>query len=134
MTTLPRLEGAQVREDRKPTALALTYMVSGTVPNTIAAVRKLLGENGWVAYVAPLEERHERSLSLKKGSQGFSIFFTTDGNNANRTGVNMSSERLYNDVPLPPGASDVVFDHTRPLLDAIAPGTVEELLAFFRKE
>jgi hypothetical protein len=133
VTTLPRLEGAQVWEDRKPTALALTYMVPGTVPNTMAAVRKLLAENGWVSYVAPLE-RHELNLSLKKGSQGFSIFFTTDGSNTNRTGVNMSSERLYNDVPIPPGASDVVFDHTRPLLDTIAPGTVEELLAFFRKE
>jgi hypothetical protein len=134
VTTLPRLEGAQVEEDRKPTALALTYMVSGTVPNTIAAVRKLLGENGWVPYVAPLEEPHERNLSLKKGPQGFSIFFTTDGSNTNRTGVNMNSERLYNDIPIPPGASDVVFDHTRPLLDTIAPGTVDELLAFFRKE
>ncbi|MEN3381918.1 MAG: hypothetical protein V7608_1962 [Hyphomicrobiales bacterium] len=133
VTALPRLEGAQIREDRKPTALSLTYMVSGTVPNTIAAVRKLLGENGWVAYGAPLEA-HELNLSLKKGSQGFSIFFTTDGNNTNRTGVNMSSERLYNDIPIPPGASDVVFDHTRPLLDTIAPGTVDELLAFFRKE
>jgi hypothetical protein len=134
VTTLPRLEGAQVREDRKPTALAMSYMVSGTVPDTIAAVRKLLGENGWVSYAAPLGERHERNLDLKKGPQGFSIFFTTDGSNTNRTGVNMSSERLYNDIPIPPGASDVVFDHTRPLLDTIAPGTVEELLAFFRKE
>ena len=140
---LPRPDGAYVKEEdaRKASQTSFTYWLNDTVPIAKKDVSKALGEDGWIPYVAPFDPPLERdfsfkvrNLSFKKGAQGIALFFTTDGDNFSRTGVNMSSERLYNNIPLPPGASDVVFDHTRPLLDAIAPGTVDELLAFFRKE
>jgi hypothetical protein len=129
---LPRLAGAEERAGGSSHSLG--YMVSGAVPDTIAAVRKLLGEAGWVPYVGPLERPSERNLWLKKGPQGLSIFFTTDGSNMSRSGVNMTANRLYNNVPFPADATDIVFDDRRPYLSAVAPGTVDTLLAFFRDE
>ena len=129
---LPRLAGAEERAGGSSHSLG--YMVSGAVPDTIAAVRKLLREAGWVPYVGPLERPSERNLWLKKGPQGLSIFFTTDGSNMSRSGVNMTANRLYNNIPFPADATDIVFEDRRPYLSAVAPGTVDTLLAFFRDE
>lgn len=140
---LPRPDGTHVKDEdaRKASPTSFTYWLDDTVPIAKKDVSKALGADGWIPYVAPFDPPLERdfsfkvrNLAFKKGAQGISLFFTTDGDNFSRTGVSITSDRLYNNIPLPPGASDVVFDHTRPLLDAIAPGTVDELLAFFRKE
>jgi len=132
MKDVPRLDGAHERTGAS--SHSLSYMVPGTVANTVAAVRKLLGEAGWVSYVGPLERPSDRNLWLKKGPQGLSIFFSTDGSNTSRSGVSMSATRLYNNIPFPAGATDIVFDDRRPYLSAVAPGTVDTLLAFFRDE
>jgi hypothetical protein len=140
---LPRPDGAHVKDEdaRKASPTSFTYWLDDTVPIAKKNVSKALGEDGWIAYVAPFDPPLERdfsfkvrNLSFKKGGQGVSLFFTTDGGNFSRTGVSITSDRLYNNIPVPPGASAVVFEHRRPLLDAIAPGTVEDLLAFFRAE
>lgn len=140
---LPRPDRAYVKDEdaRKASSTSLTYWLNDTIPIAKQNIIKMLGEDGWVPYVAPFGAPLEKSLSFdvrslafKKGGQGISLFFMTDGDNFSRTGVSISSERLSTDIPLPPDATDIVFDHRRPLLDAIAPGTVNEVLAFFRKE
>jgi hypothetical protein len=136
VSTLPRPEGAYVKDEdaRKNEAHSFHYMVPGGIEQTKTAVSKLLAADGWVSYVEPLEKARDRNLAFKKGGQGVSLFFTTDGYNTARSGVWMTSHRIYNNVPFPPGATDVVYDYNRPLMDAIAPGTVESLLQFFRTE
>ena len=133
---LPRPEGAYLKDEdaRKNDQRSMHYMVPTGIAATKSAVSRLLVDNGWVAFVAPLERSGDRSLYFKKGQQGLSLHFSTDGSNTTRSGVWLTSTRLQNDVPTPSGATDVVFDDRRPLLDAIAPGTVEGLLEFFRNE
>ena len=136
LTTLPRPDGAYVKDEdaHKSDARSVRYMVPAGIAATRAAVGRLLGADGWVAFDQPLEPANERRLQLKKNGQSLSLHFTTDGSNTTRSGVWITTEWLYNNIPFPPGATDIVFDHRRPLLDAIAPGTVEGLLAFFEKE
>jgi hypothetical protein len=136
VSTLPRPEGAYVRDEdaRKNEAHSFHYMVPGGIEQTKAAVTRLLAADGWIAYVEPLEKVRERNLAFKKGGQGVSMFFMTDGTNTTRSGVWMTSHRITTNVPFPPGATDVVYDYNRPLMDAIAPGTVESVLQFFRTE
>ena len=69
-----------------------------------------------------------------RGVQRLRVFFTTPGGRTDVTGVNYSLSRAHRSVPLPDGASDIVLDDTRPYLGAVAPGSVETLLEFFRKE
>jgi hypothetical protein len=133
---LPRPEGAYLKDEdaRKNDQHSMHYMVPAGIAATRSTVSKLLVDNGWVAFVAPLERSSDRSLYFKKGQQSVSLHFSTDGSNMSRSGVWLSSNRLQNDIPTPPGVSDVVFDDRRPMLDAIAPGSVEGLLEFFRAE
>jgi hypothetical protein len=132
MKDVPRLEGAQEREGGS--SHRARYVVSGTRPTTIAAVRKLVGEAGWVSYVVPLERPDDTGLMLKKGPQGMIVSTFMDGGSASRSAVQMTANRLYNNIPFPAGASEIVFDDSRPYLRAVAPGTAESLLAFFRRE
>jgi hypothetical protein len=136
VAALPRLPGAYLKDEqaRRNDAHSVSYMVPDTLANTRAAFIRLLGADGWVAYAAPLERASPHSLHMKKGGQGLSVFFTFDGSNTTRSGVSLSSERIYANVPFPPGATDVVYDYNRPLMDAIAPGPMADVLAFFRSE
>ena len=49
--------------------------VAGNLPTTTAAVKKMLGADGWKPYVAPLEEAHSTLVAFKKGRQGLSVSF-----------------------------------------------------------
>jgi hypothetical protein len=134
--TLPRPAGAYVKDEdaRKASATSFTFMVPANVADTKAAVSRLLAADSWVPFTEPLEPPHQRNLSFKKDGQSISLFFMTDGADTTRSGVSVTPERLYNAIPFPPGAREVVFDHRRPYLDTVASGTIEDLLAFFRKE
>ncbi|MFX8735700.1 hypothetical protein ABTM37_20705, partial [Acinetobacter baumannii] len=48
--------------------------------------------------------------------------------------VSYSSDRIYSDVPFPDGASDILFDGTRPYLSAIAPGALEATSKFYAEQ
>lgn len=136
VSTLPRPAGFYVKDEdaRKNDQYSLHYMVPDTIAGTRAKVSKVLGDEGWIAYEEPLGRSDQHHLKLKKGAQGVSIHFTFNGDDKTRSGVWITSERLYINVPFPPGATDIVYDYRRPLMDAIAPGTVDDVLAFFQRE
>jgi hypothetical protein len=131
---LPRPAGAHVKDEdaRKNDQHSMRYAIPLGIAAAKSTLNKLLTDDGWVAFVEPLERSDGRSLYFKNGEQRISLHFHTDGET--RSGVWITSNRNQNDIPTPPGATDIVFDDRRPLLDAIAPGTVEQLLAFFRTE
>jgi hypothetical protein len=131
VTQLPRLAGAQDEPGSKPDRV--TYAVPGIVPNTIASVTKLMAESGWMQYVRPLEDS-KSSLLFKKSKQGLSISFTRAQSRADQSAVSYTAERIYSDVPFPPGSTDIVFDERRPYLGCTAPGDIEATLEFFRKD
>jgi hypothetical protein len=133
---LPRPTGAYLKDEdaRRNDQHSVRYMVPAGIGGTRSALGKLFTDNGWVAFTEPLGRSDERSLRFKKDQQSISLHLSTDGENTSRSGVWVTSNRSWNDIPTPPGATDVVFDDRRPLLDAIAPGTVDGLLAFFRTE
>ncbi|MCJ9704350.1 hypothetical protein [Bradyrhizobium sp. SHOUNA76] len=129
---LPRLEGA-VEDTSRPERYRLEYRVPTPQAVTSQAVRKLLSADGWVPYVLPLEEK-STTLKFKKGRQGLSVHFTQALGRPDQSVVYYTTDRIYSNVPFPEGASDLVFDGTRPYLGCIAPGALDATSEFFTKD
>jgi hypothetical protein len=132
--TLPHIEGAMARpEATKYPNLSASYFGAGNVADTIANTGKLLAADGWIAYTPPLEGS-DRSRWYKKGAQGVSASFMSDGSRTDRSGVSYSSQRLEVNLPFPDRATDIVYDERRPYLGCTTAETVDATLAFFQKE
>jgi hypothetical protein len=130
--TLPRLEGA-VEEVARTEPHSLRYGVPTVVAITTDATKKLLAANGWVPYLRPLDEK-SAALTFKKAQQGLYVSFTQGLGRPDQSVVYYSSERVTANVPLPPDATEIVFDENRPYLGCIAPAALDATLDFFRKE
>jgi hypothetical protein len=133
VSALPRLDGAKVETERSSPE-RLTYIVPGPVANTIAATKTLLAADGWQPYVTPLDEPNPLTLSLKKGAQGLSVFFTMPAGPVETSGVDYSPSQLGFALPFPADAAEIVFDQNRPYLSCVTGGAVDASLEFFHKE
>lgn len=132
--TLPHIEGATARpEATKYPNLSASYFGTGSVADTIANTGKLLAADSWIAYTPPLE-RSDRSRWYKKGTQGVSASFMTDGSRTDRSGVSYNSQRLEVNLPFPDRATDIVYDERRPYLGCTTAETVDATFVFFQKE
>jgi hypothetical protein len=130
--TLPRLDGA-MEDTSRPDTHRVVYTVPSAVSATSDATRKLLSADGWVPYVYPLDER-SAALTFKKGRQGLRVSFTQARGRPDQSAVSYTPNRIYANVPFPDGATDLVFDETRPYLGCIAPGALDATSEFFAKE
>jgi hypothetical protein len=83
--------------------------------------------------VPPLEET-ATGLLFKKGVHGLSVSFTQALGRPDRSAVHYSANRIYADVPFPPGATDIVYDERRPYFGCTAPGNTAANLDFFNRE
>ncbi len=126
---LPQLEGA-VEDTSRPDPYRVEYRVPTPQAATLPAVQKLLSANGWVAYVMPLEEK-STLLKFRKGRQGLSVHFTQAPGRPDQSVVYYTTDRIYGNVPFPEGASDIVFDGTRPYLGCIAPTPLDATSDFY---
>lgn len=129
---LPKLEGA-VEDSSRPESWRLEYRMPTPEAVTAPAVKKLLSADGWVPYLRPLEEKNT-TLNFKKGRQGLSVYLTQGLGRPDQSMVHYSSDRIYSNVPFPDGASDIMFDGTRPYLGCIAPSALEATSDFFGRE
>lgn len=130
--TLPRLDGA-VEDTSRPDTYRVTYTVPTGVAAASEATKKLLSADGWVPYVYPLDEKNA-ALTFKRGRQGLRVSFTQARGRPDQSAVFYTPNRIYANVPFPDGATDLVFDETRPYLGCIAPGALDATSAFFTKE
>ncbi|MHC4051169.1 hypothetical protein [Bradyrhizobium sp. 25ACV] len=130
--TLPRLDGA-VEDTSRPDTYRLIYTVPTALAATSDATKKLLSADGWVPYVYPLDEK-SAALTFKKGQQGLRVSFTQARGRPDQSAVFYTPNRIYANVPFPDGATDLVFDETRPYLGCIAPGAFEATSEFFTKD
>lgn len=130
--TLPRLDGA-MEDTSRPDTYRVTYTVPTGVAATSEATKKLLSADGWVPYVYPLDEK-SAALTFKKGRQGLRVSFTQARGRPDQSAVFYTPNRIYANVPFPDGATDLVFDETRPYLGCIAPGALDATSEFFTKE
>jgi hypothetical protein len=131
--TLPQLEGAvpdRPERERHP-EMSLSYRVPTVVAITTAATRKLLADNGWQQFVYPDPSGHP--MSFKKGQQGLTLSFSQGLGRPDQSVVSYSASRLYNNVPFPPDATDIVFDDRRPYLSCMTAATIEASLDLFRQ-
>jgi hypothetical protein len=126
---LPQLEGA-VEDTSRPDPYRVEYRMPTPQAVTLPAVRKLLSANGWVPYVMPLEE-NSTMLKFKKGRQGLSVHFTQALGRPDQSVVYYTTDRIYGNVPFPEGASDIVFDGTRPYLGCVAPTALDATSDFY---
>ncbi|MBB4362235.1 hypothetical protein GGD65_003260 [Bradyrhizobium sp. CIR18] len=130
--TLPRLDGA-VEDTSRPDTYRVIYTVPTALAATSDATKKLLSADGWVPYVYPLDEK-SAALTFKKGQQGLRVSFTQARGRSDQSAVFYTPNRIYANVPFPDGATDLVFDETRPYLGCIAPGAFEATSEFFAKD
>ena len=134
---LPKLEGAVEDTSRPESSHQESWRLEYRMPTgeaaTAPAVKKLLSADGWVPYLRPLEEK-STTLNFKKGRQGLSVYLTGGLGRPGQSVVRYSSDRIYSNVPFPDGASDIMFDGTRPYLGCIAPGTLDATADFFGRE
>ncbi|GLH82302.1 hypothetical protein SSBR45G_72110 [Bradyrhizobium sp. SSBR45G] len=129
---LPRLEGA-VEDTSRPDKYRVVYRVPTPVEATNAATQQLLGADGWVRFVRPLEERNA-TLNYKKGKQGLTVYFTGSAGRPGQSEATYSATRIYANLPFPDGAADLMFDETRPYLSCIVATPLDATKAFFAKE
>ncbi|OKO73578.1 hypothetical protein [Bradyrhizobium sp. AS23.2] len=129
---LPQLEGA-VEDTSRPDPYRVEYRAPTPQAVTLPAVRKLLSANGWVPYVLPLEEK-STTLKFRKGRQGLSVHFTQALGRPDQSVVYYTTDRIYSNVPFPEGASDIVFDGTRPYLGCIAPDALDATSDFYTSQ
>lgn len=129
---LPRLDGA-VEDISRPDTYRVTYTAPTPVAAASDATKKLLSADGWVPYVYPLDEK-STALTFKKGRQGLRISFTQALGRPDQSAVSYTPNRIYANVPFPDGATELVFDETRPYLGCIAPGALDATSEFFTKE
>ena len=130
--TLPRLDGA-VEDTSHPDTYRVIYTVPTALAATSDATKKLLSADGWVPYVYPLDEK-SAALTFKKGRQGLRVSFTQARGRSDQSAVFYTPNRIYANVPFPDGATDLMFDETRPYLGCIAPGALDATSEFFAKE
>lgn len=131
--TLPYIEGATARPEARDPSQSASYFGAGTVADAIANTTKLLAADGWVAYTPPFETSN-RNRWYRKGAQGVSAFFMTDGSKTDRSGVSYGAQRLEVNLPFPNQATDIVYDERRPYLGCTTAETVDATLAFFQRE
>lgn len=129
---LPQLEGA-VEDTSRPDPYRVEYRVPTPQAVTLPAIQKLLSANGWVPYVMPLEEK-STLLKFRKGRQGLSVHFTQAPGRPDQSVVYYTTDRIYGNVPFPEGASDIVFDGTRPYLGCIAPTALDATSGFYASQ
>ena len=130
--TLPRLDGA-VEDTSRADSYRVTYTLPSAVAATSDATKKLLSADGWVPYVYPLDEKGT-AMSFKKGRQGLRVSLTQARGRPDQSAVSYTPNRIYSNVPFPSGATDLVFDETRPYLGCIAPGALDTISEFFTKD
>ncbi|MDE5460715.1 hypothetical protein [Bradyrhizobium sp. CSS354] len=129
---LPQLEGA-VEDTSRPDPYRVEYRVPTPQAVTLPAIQKLLSANGWVSYVMPLEEK-STLLKFRKGRQGLSVHFTQAPGRPDQSVVYYTTDRIYGNVPFPEGASDIVFDGTRPYLGCVAPTPLDATSGFYASQ
>ncbi|MBR0819407.1 hypothetical protein [Bradyrhizobium liaoningense] len=129
---LPKLEGA-VEDTSRPESYRVEYRMPTPEAVTSPAVKKLLSADGWVPYVRPLEEK-STTLNFKKGRQGLSVYLTQALGRPDQSVVHYSTDRIYGNVPFPDGASDIMFDGTRPYLGCISPSALDVTSDFYGRE
>lgn len=81
----------------------------------------------------PLEEKSSL-LKFRKGRQGLSVHFTQALGRPDQSVVYYTTDRMYGNVPFPEGASDIVFDGTRPYLGCIAPTPLDATSDFYSSQ
>lgn len=130
---LPRLPGAK-EDSSRSSQERMSYTVDGPLDATVAALRKLLAQNGWTMFAEPLQQPNRHIGDFIRGRQRLHVFYTMPGARTDITGINYSLSRLHIAVPLPEGATDVLFDDRRPYLNTMATGSVDATIEMYRRE
>jgi hypothetical protein len=129
--TLPQLEGA-VEDAARTESYNLKYRVPTVVAVTTAATRMLLAANGWQEYVHP-SDQSSRPMSFKKAQHGLLVSFSQGQGRPDQSVVYYTADRLYNNIPFPDDATEIVFDDRRPYLSCVTAATIGSGVDLFRR-
>ncbi len=134
-TKLPRLPGST---DIFVNPSTTQFTVPVSVPLAAEATVRLLTEAGWQQYGRPfsgkIQDPNMAILEFKKGRDGLSVFINVAPAQGYATAVGYTASALTTNLPFPPNATNVEFDHERPHLNAMTQDSADDTLEFFRKE
>jgi hypothetical protein len=114
------------------------FSTKQTVAETADAAIRTLAAAGWQLYEAPFSSKadipNQRMMSFKKGAQALSVFVTMAPAQGNATVVQYGVLPVVTDLPFPKDATNTEFDPSRPHLNALTSGSIDQTLEFFRGE
>jgi hypothetical protein len=132
---LPRVAGGK----QITASPAITIFTSpDPVPQTADALDKALAAAGWQKFVAPStavsSDQNMGTMSLKKGSQGLSVFITVAPAQNNATSVQYAALPLKTDLPFTADATNIEYAPDRALLTLVTAEPTDKTLDFYRRE
>jgi hypothetical protein len=107
-STLARLSGSTVIYASPATTI---YTSREAVPAAVAAALKLLTSDGWQLYSDPFSSvaqiPDQSTLTLKKGSQGLTLFVTLAPAQGNASNISYIATAIEGELPFFADASDI---------------------------
>jgi hypothetical protein len=132
---LPRVAGAK---EIFASPAVTNFTSPDPVAQTADTLEKALAGGGWQNYIAPntayANDPSMRMMSLKKGSQGLSVYISVAPAQNNATSVQYSALPLKTDLPFTKDASNIEYSPERALLTLVTAEPVDKTLDFYRKE
>jgi hypothetical protein len=108
--------------------LAAIYVTDTTVPETAAALQKLLISAGWQPY-----GKAGDTTWFKQNAVRLSATVSSAPAQGGKTMISLSSELMSADLPAPPDADDLRYADTTRELTFESPAAKQELTAFYQK-
>ncbi len=132
-STLARLSGSTVIYASPATTI---YTSREAVPAAVAAALKLLTSDGWQLYSDPFSSvaqiPDQSTLTLKKGSQGLTLFVTLAPAQGNASNISYIATAIEGELPFFADASDIKYAPSRPHLAFVTDAALADVLTFYR--
>ena len=128
---LPRAEGCEMLHGSQ----ASTMLVSeASVKDVAEATREILTEAGWTEHSQTSMPSPEMAvINLVKNGIGLLAYVSVAPAQDGKTAVQYAFTIMANDVPIPRGAREVQLTESTPRMDCVAPGGMDENVAFYQK-
>lgn len=127
---LPRPEGCKPISATQP---ATTLVTDSSVKDVAAATREIITAAGWTEHGATaMPMANMAVLNFVKNGIGLLAYIGKAPAQGGKTTIQYAVTVMANDIPIPPGAEEIQLTEAMPQLDCVAPGMMEETVAFYK--
>lgn len=128
---LPHAENCEVLHGSQASMMLVS---EASVKDVAEATREILIGAGWTEHSqTPMPSPEMAVINLVKNGIGLLAYISKAPAQGGKTTVQYAFTIMANDVPLPPGASNIQLTESTPRMDCVAPGDLAKNAAFYRK-